>query len=195
MATPWECRAVPTSLGANPADICAPLPPAPPADPAAPVAAPAPGPAAPPAPRITAQLVSTALRQVPLPAPRLQVQPPGGRTLVNFETNVLTDPAGFTRTLTLLGQPVTLRISAAAYTWDFGDGTTTTTTTPGTPYPDLDVTHRYLTAATVQARVDTTYAADYRVGGGPWQPVPGTVTVTGAPEPLEVVEARPTLVG
>lgn len=43
--------------------------------------------------------------------------------------------------------------------------------------------------------VDTTYAAEFRVGSGAWQPVPGTVTIPGAQVALEVVEATPTLVG
>jgi hypothetical protein len=43
--------------------------------------------------------------------------------------------------------------------------------------------------------VDTTYSADWRVNGGAWQPVNGTVTIPGAPVALDVVEASPTLVG
>jgi hypothetical protein len=43
--------------------------------------------------------------------------------------------------------------------------------------------------------VDTTYTATYRVNGGPWAEVPGSVTVAGAPVALEVLTATPVLVG
>ncbi|HEY0952439.1 MAG TPA: hypothetical protein VGD85_19750, partial [Nocardioides sp.] len=42
-------------------------------------------------PEVTPGLVLRALRRVPLPASELVVQPPGGRTLVNFETNFYTE--------------------------------------------------------------------------------------------------------
>ena len=43
--------------------------------------------------------------------------------------------------------------------------------------------------------LDTTYAAQFRVGAGPWRDVAGTVTIPGSPEGLRVVTARPVLVG
>ncbi len=193
MATPWECNAVPISVGVAPDALCNP----PAADPA-PVAVPAPvpgAPAPPPAPVVTVGMVSQAMRQVELPASQLVVQPPNGRTLVNFETNFYTERGDFVRTVNLLGQQVDLRISAAAYVWRFGDGAELSTASAGAPYPSLDVTHRYVSRGEVAPSVDTVYVADYRVGGGPWAPVPGSVTVAGPAEALEVVTARPVLVG
>ena len=70
-----------------------------------------------------------------------------------------------------------------------------TTDEPGSPYPHLDVTHRYLRKGDVAPSVDTTYTATYRVNGGAWRDVPGSVTIPGAPVALEVVTATPTLVG
>ncbi len=43
--------------------------------------------------------------------------------------------------------------------------------------------------------MDTTYTATFRVNGGPWRDVPGSVTVAGAPVDLQVLTATPTLVG
>jgi hypothetical protein len=43
--------------------------------------------------------------------------------------------------------------------------------------------------------VDTTYAAQFRVNGGAWRDVNGTVTIPGAPVQLEVRTATPVLVG
>jgi len=150
---------------------------------------------APAEPQVTPGLVLAALRRIGLPASDLRVQPPGGRTLVNFATNFYTDNGEFTRTVTLLGRRVELRIWPAQYGWRFGDGATRWTSSPGSAYPDLEITHRYLSAGRVAPSVDTTYAARFRVGGGAWRDVDGTVTIPGAPQGLRVVTARPVLVG
>ena len=57
------------------------------------------------------------------------------------------------------------------------------------------MTHRYLEKGQVAPSVDTTYTAEFRVNGGPWRDVPGSVTIPGAPVDLEVLTATPTLVG
>lgn len=145
--------------------------------------------------QVTSGLVAAAFRRLPLPASDLQVQPPNGRTLVNFATNFYTDNGEFTRTVTLLGRRVELRIWPARYGWRFGDGATRWTTSAGSAYPDLEITHRYLRRGRVSPSVDTTYAAQFRVGGGAWRDVNGTVTIPGAPQGLQVVTARPVLVG
>lgn len=114
---------------------------------------------------------------------------------MNFETNFYTEQGEFTRTVTLLGQRVELRIWPAGFRWRFGDGEVRETTSPGSAYPDLEVTHSYRTRGRVSASVDATYAARFRVGDGPWQDVAGSVTIPGTPQPLRVVAARPVLVG
>ena len=164
-------------IGADPAQYCAPPP------------QPEPGPG------VTAGSVAAAFRELPLPPSELIVQPPNGRTLVNFDTNFYTETQPFDRTIRLLGQRVDLRISPSAFEWDFGDGAAVATASAGSPYPDLEITHSYTDKGTVGPAVDTTYTADFRVNGGPWRPVPGTVTIPGASVALEVVEATPTLVG
>ena len=57
------------------------------------------------------------------------------------------------------------------------------------------MTHSYLTKGRVAPSVDTTYTAQFRVNGGPWRDVPGSVTIAGAPVDLQVLTATPTLVG
>lgn len=146
-------------------------------------------------PEVTPGLVLTALRRIGLPASELVVQPPGGRTLVNFDTNFYTENGEFTRVVRLLGRRVELRIWPSSYGWRFGDGATRQTAGAGSPYPDLEITHRYLSTGRVGPRVDTTYAAEFRVGGGPWRDVAGTVTIPGESQGLRVVTARPVLVG
>jgi hypothetical protein len=90
---------------------------------------------------------------------------------------------------------VQLRIWPASFVWRFGDGASKRTSTPGSAYPDLEITHKYARKGRVSPSVDTTYAAQFRVGGGAWQDVAGTVTIPGSPQQLRVVEARPVLVG
>lgn len=140
-------------------------------------------------------MVATAFRRIPLPESPLIIQPPKGKTLINFDTNFYTKDRTLNRSVRLLGHRVDLRIEVYAWQWHFDDGDTMETDTPGAPYPNLVITHDYAEAAHYKPRLDTVWIADYRVDGGAWATVPGSVTITGTPEPLEAVEARPVLVG
>lgn len=150
-------------------------------------------PAEPAAPAVTANLVLQAFQEIPLPQPALVVQPPDGVTLVNLETNFYTEAAPFTSAVTLLGQQVELSIAATSFDWIFGDGATLSTATPGAPYPDLQVTHAYRQPGSYSTGVTVTWSADFRVNGGPWQPVGGTVATTSEPVGLQAREATPVL--
>jgi hypothetical protein len=144
-------------------------------------------------------LVLQELKHVPLPAPTLSIQPPNGKTLVGLETIFSTKVEPFTRTLTLLGQQVTLRIKPSSFLWHHGDGTSQTTDWAGKAWdhdsPDIDgyLTHTFEHTGTVRPSVEVTWSAEYRVGGGAWQTVNGTVTRAGAPVPLQVLEGQPVL--
>ena len=140
-------------------------------------------------------MVLTALRRMGLPALTVHTQP-SPTTLVNLDTIFYTEPVPFTKQITLLGQPVTVTARPTSYTWHHGDGTTATTSTPGAPYPSMEVTHTYLHAhVTVQTRVSVTYTGRFKVAGGPWQDIPGSVTITGPPTALRIAEATPVLSG
>ena len=182
----WDSVCVRTAIAidADPALFCD-LPPAP-AVPAQAVAV---------APVLTPGMVARAFRTIDLPPSKLQIQPPHGRTLVNFDTNFYTEQPAFDRTVRLLGRQVELHIWPSQFRWVFGDGAELPSTSAGAPYPDLLITHSYLQKGGVSPRVDTTYAASFRVGGGAWRDVDGAVTIPGEPVPLEVVTARPVLVG
>ena len=66
----------------------------------------------------------------------------------------------------------------------------------GRPFPDLDVTHVYEDAHdTVHPSVDVTYSGRYRIGNSAWIAIPGTLTVSGDPVDLAVIEGQPNLVG
>jgi hypothetical protein len=145
---------------------------------------------------LTPGAVQHAFQQLTWPASPLVVQPPHGRTLVNFDTNFYTtNTAPSTQTVTLIGQRVGIEATPVAYHWHFGSGADRTTADPGAAYPDLRVTYRYLHVGAVSPSVDTTYAGRYRVGNGPWRQIPATLTVPGAPVALQVLSATPHLVG
>jgi hypothetical protein len=143
--------------------------------------------------------VERAFQRLTWPASVLVVQPPNGRTLVNFDTNVYTtNDHPTTQTVTLIGQRVTIEATPTRYTWHFDSGAADgvrTTTDPGAAYPDLRVTYRYLRVGVVHPSVDTTYGGRYRVGNRAWHRIPDTLTVPGAPVDLEVVSATPHLLG
>lgn len=146
-------------------------------------------------PTITPALVATAFQRVPLPHLRPIAQP-RAKTLVNFDTIFHVEAEPLDRNLTLLGQSVELAITPATFDWSWGDGTTSTTDSPGAAYPSRAVTHRYLDAdTTVAATVTVTWTARWRVNGGAWADVPGSVRTTGPAATLRVVEAVPNLAG
>jgi hypothetical protein len=148
---------------------------------------------------LTPGAVQHAFERLAWPASPLIVQPPRGRTLVDFDTNFYTtNTRPSTQTVTLIGQPVTIEATPTEYHWHFGSGATDddlTTTDPGAAYPDLRVTYRYLHVGPVRPSLDTTYAGRYRVAGGPWRTIPDTLTVLGPPVDLQVLSATPHLVG
>jgi hypothetical protein len=148
---------------------------------------------------LTPGAVQHAFERLAWPASPLVVQPPNGKTLVNFDTNFYTTNASpSTQTVTLIGQQVTIEATPTQYVWHFGSGSDDgdrTTTDPGAAYPDLRVTYRYLHVGEVSPSVDTTYSGRYRVGNGPWRQIPATLTVPGTAVALQVVSATPHLVG
>lgn len=151
------------------------------------------------APVLTPGRILEAFRRIPLPEAPLEVQPPGGETLVNFDTILHTQAEPFTETVQLLGRQVTFDISPASFTWSLGTGETMTTTDPGRPWArgvpmDQYVSHRYTEAGPVTLDLTTTWGARWRLGDGPWRDVDGTVTMTSPAQDLQVRTAQPQLV-
>lgn len=145
------------------------------------------------APTLTPAAVATAFRRIPLPSLRSIAQP-GDKTLVNFDTIFHVDAETLHREIRLLGQNVELRITPSRFRWSFGDGTDQVTTTPGSAYPAKTLIHRYQRAhVTVHHYVEVTWTATWRVNGGPWQDVPGEVTLDGPATALRIAEAVPLL--
>jgi hypothetical protein len=153
-------------------------------------------------PAIGSAQVLREVERIGLPVPKLSVQPPGGKTLVNFDTIFSTKASEMRRSLTLAGSEVAVHIWPSGFAWHWGDGSQPLQTSDagraydqGVPMEDY-ITHQYVDAnVTVRPRVDVTYFAEFRVGNGAWRPVLGTVTIPGRHVALRIVEARPVLVG
>ena len=148
---------------------------------------------------LTPGRIMEAFESIRLPEAPLEVQPPGGVTLVNFDTILPTDAQPFTETEQLLNRQITFDIEPSEFTWTLGDGRTLTTTDPGRAWraglPMSEyVSHRYAEAGTVRLQLTTTWSARWRLPNGPWRPVAGTVDITSPPQDLEVTTARPQLV-
>jgi hypothetical protein len=141
-------------------------------------------------------LAIRAFKELSWPSSELVVQPRGGKTLVNLDTNFYTSNSRPTSIrVRLRATDVVVTARPIAYRWNFGDGTSTTTTSPGSPYPNLDVAHVYEQVDEVVVSVDTQYGdASFTVNGGPPESIPSTLWVAGAPQDLAVVEALPQLV-
>lgn len=142
-----------------------------------------------------------AFRATVIPKSKLVIQPPGGKTLINFETLYRTNAKAFTRSFRLLGQRVQLRITPASYTWVTGSGEKFSTTDPGVAYDESRPMSDYVSynyehpAEELHPRVDVTWTAQFRVGHGKWRRVQGSVTTTGPEADLKVIEARTVLLG
>lgn len=142
-----------------------------------------------------AQLIIREFKRIRWPASDLVVQPPGGKTLVNFETNFYTlDNMPISQEVRIAGRQVAVRAVPTTYTFHFGDEASTRTSSPGRPHPHHDVTHVYAQTGKVAVRLDTTYTGEYRIGGGEWVAIAETLTVRGADQELQIVEALPQLV-
>jgi hypothetical protein len=141
-----------------------------------------------------------------LPHPKIGVAPPGGVTLVNIETVLWVDTRAdrFLGTVRLLGHRVDLRAHVERVSWDFGDGSTGTSTTPGKAYTSADPCktvdcpdyfgHTYVHTGEVSITAQLTWTGEFRVDGGAWQPITGTVSAPATATGVHVKEARGILV-
>ncbi|GAB3111388.1 hypothetical protein GCM10027055_11890 [Janibacter alkaliphilus] len=144
--------------------------------------------------------IQEAFRELPFCMPEPTISPPGGKTLINFDTYYTASwpdgsclvPGEVSDTVTLLSWDIEYRIAAQDYTYDYGDGQTSgATTSTGGPYPTGDVTHQYSDTGTVDVRIDARLTGDYRVNGGAWQDLAATADLQDEPAiPLTVVQAK-----
>jgi hypothetical protein len=151
---------------------------------------------------ITPGLVLREFKSLDWPSADLVIQPPDNETLVNFKTlfyTTLAKPA--TQTITLLGRKVVIEATPTTYIWRSDQGSETwETDDPSRPIERGDdpteLNHYvYEAKGNVRPSVDVVYTGRYQVEGGAWQEIPDTLTLTGEPVALSVLEATPVLTG
>ena len=104
---------------------------------------------------------------------------------------------------TLLGAPAEVRFTPVAWRWSLGDGGALYSAVPGRTWSDLGVaefsatgtSHVYAVRGTYRVELVVVLTAEYRVGGGAWIPVAGSLAVPAAPLDLVVGTADTVLVG
>lgn len=152
-------------------------------------------------PELTVSMIKSEFVRTPFARPKVYTQPVGNRTLVNLPTYFRADFTGTgygpgrVRTVTLLGHKVQIKPVLKSNTFSFGDGTSLgPTVSSGGVYPDGDVRHTYLHRGTVSSSITTVYGGQFAVDGGEFTDLPGTATVTGPVQRIEVLEAQSQLV-
>lgn len=156
-----------------------------------------------PAVVLTEAMILEQFHRTQFALPELVVQPPDGRTLVNLPVyfqlswpEVGFEP-GEVDTTTIVGHQVRIRPTLVGATYVTGDGASIgPTTSLGGPYPDGDITHTYVAAATgLTPYISVEYGGDVSVDGGEWLPIPGSATVDGPGSPLDVLTSKNRLYG
>ena len=103
---------------------------------------------------------------------------PAGRTLV-IDHDITFWTSGNKQSITsnLLGRQVEIEASPVKYIWDFGDGVIQETDYPGSPPPAGGIVHQFKdTGNNFRVQLTVVWVARWRLVGGAWQTVRGTIT-------------------
>ena len=156
------------------------------------------------APRPTMAMIVEAFHHTPWARAGVGFEPRGDVTLVNLVSfyRVRWSVGGFgpgevdtVDPARMFGFRVQIRPRVESFVYHFGDGGSVGPTgSVGGVFPDGDVRHTYRSAGLFRAFVTVRWGADYRVGGGPWLPVPDTVSVDQPSTVITVKEAHNHLV-
>lgn len=135
-------------------------------------------------------------QKVPFAPGTSLLAPPGGQALVNLAVHVHADAQVQVLPTVVQGAAVQVRATPVAYAWDFGDGASTgPSPDPGAAWPEAGHEHAYAVPGPRAVAMSTTYAGEFSVAGGPWQPIDGQVTIVSPAQPVLVRTARASLVG
>lgn len=149
--------------------------------------------------KVDMDAIAAAFHRTALATPAVHIQPEHNLTLVTLPTYFELEwpKAGFQPDeLDVLdpddwfGMTITVRPTLASVTYNYGDGTTFgPTTSTGGPYPTGDVIHAYADPGAYSVSADVLYRGYVSIDDSDWIEIPGTVAISGTPEPLRVATA------
>jgi hypothetical protein len=127
---------------------------------------------------------------------------PNGWAIIGLDTNFISSAAVHTASGSLAGRAANVRFTPQRFLWDYGDGIRATTTTGGSRWKQLGVaeftptatSHVYSAAGTYRVRLAVEYTAQYRIGAGAWQGVPGTLRLSAPTTTVVATDAKTVLV-
>ncbi|MBO1266661.1 hypothetical protein J1902_01470 [Arthrobacter sp. PO-11] len=118
---------------------------------------------------------------------------PSPHTLKGAETNIYAESATQEIPATILGTALTVRAIPDTYTFDYGDGTIFGPTMfAGGFIPEVRwgektrTSHIYGQTGNFSVSVTTHYRGEYRIGNGPWMPIPGQAQVASPAQTIQV---------
>ena len=119
------------------------------------------------------------------PAAAQQRMEPDGWAVNGLPANIYADAHAQIVPGTLLGGPAEVRFTPTAYHWDYGDGSTAASVSPGATWAALGLrefdsaptSHVFARRGDYTVRLGVVYRAEYRLGGGDFVPIPGTLAL------------------
>lgn len=117
------------------------------------------------------------------------IQPASGRALVHLPVIAYATARPQLLSTSVLGVPVEIWVRPVSYSWDFGGGSFTTTS-PGSPYPNQNITWTYADLGTRTVRLTIRWSGSFQVDGdGVWHAIAGSAYTAASSPSFEVVEA------
>ena len=119
------------------------------------------------------------------PSPGIQRMEPDGWVVVGLPANIYSIVDRQIVPGELLGQSADVRFTPVAWHWSYGDGATATLATKGGTWAALGLdefdatptSHVYERAGSYTIRLSISFRAEYRIAGGPFVPIVGTITL------------------
>ncbi|GAB3390153.1 hypothetical protein GCM10027568_13420 [Humibacter soli] len=127
---------------------------------------------------------------------------PNGWAVIGLDANFVAGATVHTTSGPLLGVRADVRFTPSGFDWTYGDGVGSTTDTGGRTWEALGVpefsptatSHVYATSGKYALDLAVAYTAEFRVGGGAWRGIPGTLRLSAATSTIVAGDAATVLV-
>jgi hypothetical protein len=119
------------------------------------------------------------------PTPGVDHMEPGGWSVVGLDTNFFATANAEVQTGVLLDRPASVRFTARAFRWVYGDGSAATLGAGGAPwkaqglaaFDPTPTSHRYKAVGAYAIDLTIDFGAEYRYETDDWIPIAGTLAV------------------